>query len=79
VTAVSFPLVDEKLQLQRRVREVHQRRLPEMSVVSRGTLSGRDHRAAVKDQDAWLVNAAFFQWDETRSVFVSPDTGMLSL
>lgn len=49
----------------------------EMSVVSRGTLSGRDAielRSKIKTLE--LVNAAFFQWDETRSVFVAPDTGL---
>ena len=49
----------------------------EMSVVSRGTLGGLDAielRSKLKTLE--LVNAAFFQWDETRTVFVSPDTGL---
>lgn len=49
----------------------------EMSVVSRGILGGRDAielRSKLKTLD--LVNATFFQWDETRTVFVAPDTGL---
>jgi Protein of unknown function (DUF3108) len=49
----------------------------EMSVVSRGTLSGRDAvELHSKVKTIELVNAAFFQWDETRTVYVSPDTGL---
>jgi len=49
----------------------------EMSVVSRGTLSGRDAielRSKLKTLE--LVNATFFQWDETRTVFVEPESGL---
>jgi hypothetical protein len=48
-----------------------------MSVVSRGTLSGRDAielRSKLKTLE--LVNATFFQWDETRTVFVEPESGL---
>lgn len=49
----------------------------EMQVVSRGALSGRDAvelRSKVKTLE--LVNAAFFQLDESRTVFAAPDTGL---
>lgn len=49
----------------------------EMSVVSRGTLGGLDAiELHSKIKTLELVNAAFFQWDETRTIFVSPDTGL---
>jgi len=49
-------------------------------VCSRGTLSGRDAielRSKIKTLE--LVNAAFFQWDETPQRFVSLTRECLSL
>lgn len=49
----------------------------EMSVVSRGTLNGRDAielHSRLKTIE--LVNAAILQLDQARQVFVAPDTGL---
>lgn len=49
----------------------------EMSVVSRGLLSGREAvelRSRLKTLG--VVGAAFFQYDESRTVFAAPDTGL---
>jgi hypothetical protein len=49
----------------------------EIAVVSRGVLSGRDAielRSKVKTVE--LVEAALFQMDETRTVYVAPDSGL---
>lgn len=49
----------------------------EMSVISRGQLSGKDAvelGSKLKTND--LVSAAFYSFDETRSTFVSADTGL---
>lgn len=49
----------------------------ETYIASRGTLSGRDAieiRSKIKTLD--LVSAAFFMIDESRTIFVAPDTGL---
>ncbi len=49
----------------------------ETAVVSRGNLSGQEVvelRSRLRTRE--IVSAAFFQLDETRNVFVAPDTGL---